>query len=281
MVRMISNVESTTSEVLRELDVARWHALEEMILEERAHRSKEFAEIREVLAMVSAQPNVQQLSKGLSTNEPELCLGTTRNEEIEGKPSTFQIDMQSFNKLIRDMQESFTSRLLECEAKFQAQADRHVALFEHHLKSTERLKETMKEAEQADLAEKRVEDANSVTSMSGSRCSLILHASGFSKVLASRSAHNTRTPRCSVREPPAPQSRTMFSEPAHTPDCVQVCRGAVIAIAASPPPSARSVVQNYQHHAQTRSPSLNARQVYFLQVAPVKPSDTPRGSSIP
>lgn len=294
MTSKTSNRDSTTSEVLHELDAARWHALEQMILEERASRSKEVAEIREVLAMVSAQHNLQQPSKSLDMDETELCRGRTRKEVTEGKSSTSHVDIQSFDKLTADMRENFTSRLLEFEAKFQALADRHMSLFEHHLQSTGQLKETIKEAEQVDPAEKHVRDTNYVTSKSWSQGSLGSHASGQFK-RPTWIVENASSPRSNLLRSlaQAPLSR-LISAPENTPEKVQVCRGAATLIDASPTSSKRSVVQryqhhatasptsskrsevqSYQHHAQIFSPSLRARQVFSPEAGPIKPCDIP------
>jgi hypothetical protein len=258
MLRQMSTAESTMSEVSHELHVARWHALEQMILEERACRTKEVAEIHKTLAIVSVQPSFQPASNGLVIEEPHLCLGSAHLEACEGTPSASQVDVQSFSKIIIDMRQNFASHLKKLESDFLTQVDRHMKLLKSTWESMDQQQEKVQEVEQLMGAEQNIE---AIFSMAAKSKGLLGGQTSKScKTLHLGRAENARPPRL---QSPIFQGRRTFMEPTYTP--VKMMSGpaspllssrATISGSASPP---RATFQSYLHQPQTFSPSTMAR----------------------
>jgi len=280
MLRVTPSSDSTTSEVLHELDVARWYAIEQMILEERACRTKDIAEIRETLAMVSRQPNFQLASDGLMVEEPQLCFGRTREEGFKVTSLASHANMESFNKLVSDMRQGFVTRLRELEIEFNVQADRHMALFASHQKSMNQEREKVKEVEQVSAAQKRFQAADSEFAKSWKGLP-VMRSSPTCKIPETRRAESPMSPTFNLPQSPRLQMRTAFTEPGYTPDHMHECRQAKISITASRQVSSRATLHNYQHHVQIASPSMTARQVFSMEAGPSTPLKALRRMSIP
>lgn len=262
MLRQTSNGDSTMSEVSHELHAARWHALEQMILEERACRTKEVAELHKALAMVSIQPSFQPASDGLVIDEPHLCLGSAHKEACDGTPSASQVDVQSFSRLIIDMRQNFASHLQKLESDFLTRIDGHMKLLKNTWEGMDQQQEKIQEVEQVMAAEKNI---GAILSMAAKSKGLLGGQSSKScKTLHLGRAENARPPR--LQSPIPAQSRRMFTEPAFTPVMTMsgsasplVASRATISGSASPVASSRATFQSNLHQTQISYPSTVAR----------------------
>jgi len=274
MLRQMSNGDSTMSEVSHELHVARWHALEQMILQERACRTKEVAELHKTLAMVSIQHSFQPASDGLVIDEPHLCLGSAHKEACDGTPSASQVDVQSFSRLIIDMRQNFASHLQKLESDFLTRVDGHMKLLKNTWESIDQQQEKIQEVEQVMAAEKNI---GAILSMAAKSKGLLGGQSSKScKTLHLGRAENARPP--PMLQSPILQCRRMFTEPAVTPAVTMsgpayplVASRATTSGSASPVESSRATFQSYLHQTQISYPSTVARGTF----------SPPRGMSYP
>jgi len=259
MLRQLSNADSTMSNVSHELHEARWHALEQMILQERACRTKEVAEIHKTLAMMSIQPSLQSASKDLVVDEPHLYLGSAHKEACDGTPSASQVDVQSFSRLIIDMRQNFASHLQTLQSDFLTRVDEHMKLLKNTWESMDQQQEKIQEIEQVSAAEKNTE---AILSMAAKSKGLLGGQSSKScKTLHLGKAENARPPSL---QSPIIQSRRMFTEPPFMsgrtmPGPASPLSRATISCSASPVVSSSATFQSHLHQTQISYPSTVAR----------------------
>eukprot|EP00930_Biecheleria_cincta_P055913 TRINITY_DN4215_c0_g1_i1.p1 TRINITY_DN4215_c0_g1~~TRINITY_DN4215_c0_g1_i1.p1 ORF type:complete len:566 (-),score=65.89 TRINITY_DN4215_c0_g1_i1:197-1894(-) len=114
MLRMVSE-ETVMTHSSHEVEAARWHTLELMILEERACRMKDVAEIREALARM---PDMEVAALGAASTCVKDCSVSAANHT----------DMKAFSGLLADVRHNFSLRLQELEFKLRDQAERQMIL---------------------------------------------------------------------------------------------------------------------------------------------------------
>eukprot|EP00930_Biecheleria_cincta_P047004 TRINITY_DN32512_c0_g1_i1.p1 TRINITY_DN32512_c0_g1~~TRINITY_DN32512_c0_g1_i1.p1 ORF type:complete len:378 (-),score=61.82 TRINITY_DN32512_c0_g1_i1:190-1293(-) len=117
----------TIVRVIREVTETRWRMLETMILEERANRIKDVAELRHALAMLSEEASGAQALSNDCKYMPQISLETATTEMV-GRSGTqtdaSSMDLQAYSDLITEQRQHFSSQLQELESMLLSETQR-------------------------------------------------------------------------------------------------------------------------------------------------------------
>lgn len=268
--RMVSDSDSAITHPSHEVEVARWHTLELMILEERACRMKDVEDIREILARMpqtesaphcssNMRPGFQLAGDELVKNNAQLQRPKACSEACEGPSSANHKDMEAFNGFISDLIQNFVSRVQEVESKLQAQAERQMSLLEDGLDQVHQQMATMEEEVQV-----RMESMEAMSPSNTASCRKESPV-GRNKVLRQSSAglyekctlaETARSSKAILLQTPVLQSREPGGTPRPTVPALTAVPETLQFAASSNPGNLRSPVLQSRDRLNTSRSSL-------------------------